>query len=81
MTTIELVTSVPTEVPSASSVKMLNVKPQRSIAQNETTIETGIDMTTMKVERASCRKAKRITAVSRMPMAMLLQASSTDERM
>lgn len=35
MTTIELVTSVPTEVPSASSEEMLNVKPQRSIAQNE----------------------------------------------
>ena len=81
MTTIELVTSVPTEVPSARSVNMLKVKPHSSIAQKETTMETGIEITTMMVDRTSWRNAKRISAVSTTPRKMLFQASSTEARM
>ena len=81
ITTMELVTSVPTDVPSASSVNILNVKPHICITQNDTTIDTGIDTATMKVERTSCRNANRIAAVRITPITMLLHASSTDALM
>jgi len=78
ITTIELVTSVPIEMPSAMSVMILSEKPLPSMRRKVATTEAGIDMAATIVCRQSCRKTRSSIDVSMMPIRMFLSTSEID---
>ena len=80
MMTIEFVTSVPIEMPSASSDITLSEKPDCSMRRKVAMTEMGIERAATTVCCQLCRKMRRRSAVSRMPIMTFESTSLTAAR-